>query len=61
MGISILKEYWGLGLGKALSEACILCAKEAGTAVTQIILKKIYPSAFQAWSQTSSQRQFLRA
>ena len=30
MGISILKEYWGLGLGKALSEACIHCAKEAG-------------------------------
>ena len=30
MGISILKEYWGLGLGKALSEACIQCAKEAG-------------------------------
>ena len=30
LGISILKEYWGLGLGKALTEACILCAKEAG-------------------------------
>lgn len=30
LGISILKEYWGLGLGKALSEACILCAKDAG-------------------------------
>ena len=29
-GISILKEYWGLGLGKALTEACIQCAKEAG-------------------------------
>ena len=29
-GISILKEYWGLGLGKALTEACIRCAKEAG-------------------------------
>jgi len=29
-GISILKEYWGLGLGKALSEACIRCAKDAG-------------------------------
>lgn len=30
LGISILKEYWGLGLGKALSEACIRCAKDAG-------------------------------
>ena len=29
-GISVLKEYWGLGLGKALTEACIQCAKEAG-------------------------------
>lgn len=29
-GISIAKEYWGLGLGKALTEACIACAKEAG-------------------------------
>ena len=29
-GISILKEYWGLGLGKALTRACIQCAKEAG-------------------------------
>ena len=29
-GISVLKEYWGLGLGKALMNACIQCAKEAG-------------------------------
>ena len=29
-GISILKEFWGLGLGKALTQACIKCAKEAG-------------------------------
>ena len=29
-GIGILKEYWGLGLGKALAKACIQCAKEAG-------------------------------
>ena len=28
--ISILKEYWGLGLGKALVNACIQCAKDAG-------------------------------
>ena len=29
-GISILKEYWGIGVGKALTKACIQCAKEAG-------------------------------
>jgi ribosomal protein S18 acetylase RimI-like enzyme len=29
-GISILKEYWGLGLGRALTEACIQCARDAG-------------------------------
>jgi RimJ/RimL family protein N-acetyltransferase len=30
MGVSVLKEYWGLGLGKALTKACVQCAKEAG-------------------------------
>ncbi|MBR5751440.1 MAG: GNAT family N-acetyltransferase, partial [Clostridia bacterium] len=30
MGISILREYWGLGLGRALMNACIDCAKDAG-------------------------------
>ena len=30
LGISILKEYWGLGLGKALIKACIQCAGDAG-------------------------------
>ena len=29
-GIGILKEYWGLGIGKALTQACIGCAEEAG-------------------------------
>ena len=29
-GISVLKEYWGLGLGRALTVACIQCAKDAG-------------------------------
>ncbi|MDO5444808.1 MAG: GNAT family N-acetyltransferase [Eubacteriales bacterium] len=29
-GISIAKKYWGLGIGKALMEACIECAKAAG-------------------------------
>ena len=30
LGISLLKEYWGLGLGKALVKACVQCAREAG-------------------------------
>lgn len=30
LGISILKDYWGLGLGRALTEACIQCARDAG-------------------------------
>lgn len=30
LGISIDKGYWGLGIGRALTEACIDCAKKAG-------------------------------
>lgn len=29
-GISVAKEFWGLGIGKALLEACIECARAAG-------------------------------
>lgn len=29
-GISVEKEYWGLGIGHALLEACIECAKKSG-------------------------------
>ena len=29
-GVSVLKKYWGLGIGRALAKACIKCAKEAG-------------------------------
>lgn len=29
-GISIDKAYWGLGIGRALTEACIECAEAAG-------------------------------
>ena len=30
VGISIDQEFWGLGIGKKLMEACIKCAREAG-------------------------------
>ena len=36
LGISVLKEYWGLGLGKALMLACIQCAKDAGYAQVEL-------------------------
>lgn len=35
-GIAIRKEYWGLGLGKALTEACIQCARKAGYAQLEL-------------------------
>ena len=35
-GISIDEAYWGLGLGRALTEACIECAKAAGYAQLEL-------------------------
>ena len=35
-GISVLKEYWGLGVGRALLDACIECAKRAGYAQLEL-------------------------
>ena len=35
-GVNILKEYWGLGVGRALMEACIQCAQEAGYAQLEL-------------------------
>lgn len=29
-GVSIAKEYWGLGIGRALLDACVECARAAG-------------------------------
>ena len=39
LGIAILKEFWGLGIGRALIDACISCAEEAG--YTQIELNAV--------------------
>ena len=29
-GVSIDRAYWGLGIGRALTEACVACARKAG-------------------------------
>ena len=42
-GISVLKEYWGLGIGSALTEACIECARAAG--YTQLELDVVAENA----------------
>ena len=36
LGIAIDKEYWRLGIGRALMEACIECAKAAGYAQVEL-------------------------
>ena len=35
-GICLVKEYWGLGLGTALTKACVQCAKDAGYAQVEL-------------------------
>ena len=35
-GISVDKAYWGLGIGRALTEACIECARSAGYAQLEL-------------------------
>ena len=44
-GIGILKEYWGLGIGRALMEACIHCAKTAGYAQLELEVVAEYARA----------------
>lgn len=36
-GISIAKEFWGLGIGQALTAACIDCARKAGYAQLELM------------------------
>ena len=35
-GISVLKDYWGLGIGWVLMESCIDCARRAGYAQLEL-------------------------
>ena len=35
-GISVLKDYWGLGIGRVLMDACIDCARRAGYAQLEL-------------------------
>ena len=38
-GISVLKDYWGMGIGRVLMETCIDCARRAG--YTQLELEVV--------------------
>lgn len=35
-GIGIAKQFWGLGIGRALTESCIECARKAGYAQLEL-------------------------
>ena len=35
-GISVDRAYWGLGIGRALTEACVACAEKAGYAQLEL-------------------------
>ena len=35
-GISVLKEQWGMGIGRVLMEACVDCARRAGYAQLEL-------------------------
>ena len=35
-GVSVDKDYWKLGIGRALTEACIECAREAGYTLLEL-------------------------
>ena len=35
-GISVLQEYWGMGIGRVLMEACIDCARRVGYAQLEL-------------------------
>ncbi len=37
LGISVVKEFWGLGIGQALTAACIECARAAGYVQLELI------------------------
>ena len=39
-GISVLRSYWGLGIGRAMTESCIECAKKAGYEVLELEVVK---------------------
>ena len=36
VGVSIDRAYWGLGIGRALTEACVACARKAGYAQIEL-------------------------
>lgn len=44
-GIAIARAHWGQGLGKALTEACVACAKQAGYAQLELTVVEENKSA----------------
>lgn len=51
MGISVLKEFWGLGAGKALMQACIECAKAAKYQQLELLVVKENKRAVELYSK----------
>lgn len=45
LGISILQKYWGRGIGSALLDACIECAKNAGYTQLELSVLEKNPRA----------------
>ena len=35
-GISVIRDFWGIGIGRALTRACIACARRAGYAQLEL-------------------------
>ena len=51
-GIGIDKAYWGLGIGKQLTKACIECAREAGHTQLELEVVSEYTHAISMYKKT---------
>ena len=54
-GISIEKAYWGIGIGKALTKACIECARKAGYAQIELNVVADNENAIQLYKSVGFQ------
>ena len=48
-GICVLKKYWGMGIGRALMNACIECARRAGYIQLEILTESDNERAFELY------------